>query len=112
MTADTSDYQNIAPFEDFCTSIGDVRQSLTTKTEVVSATVGATGTQETVTVTSLHATPSSQGLTAIQTTVTRNAGRGIRPSGRGGLMGFAIVSVFRCLVLWSCCFSDALVEGY
>jgi hypothetical protein len=44
-TADTSAYQNIAPFEDFCTSIGNVRQGATLTSEGFNTTAATAGGQ-------------------------------------------------------------------
>ena len=60
MKADASDYQNIAPFEDFCTSIGNVKQGATLTSEGFNTPVTTTAVQGTT-----HVTLSPVGFTIV-----------------------------------------------
>jgi hypothetical protein len=108
-TADTSDYQNIAPFEDFYTSIGNVRQDATATSDgfgtPVTTTAGQGATHVTLSLSPVGFTiVAPKATTTAQATATRNAGAGLRPSGMEDCTGFAIfgfitLSCFMVLLL-------------
>jgi hypothetical protein len=98
-TADTSDYKNMAPFEDFCTSIGNVRQGATATSDgfgILTTTTAVLGaTHVTLSLSSVGFTiVAPKAITTTQATATRNAGTGLRPSEMVDCTGFAIFGCF------------------